>query len=99
MASRRAKIGRSGSYLNAIGGVTRRSAASLATLDGLPKILLSGKVQFAEYLAALDRQGLHGAEAPLEFCVRCAQRRLGIDIELSRQIRGGKQQIANFLEN
>ena len=72
---------------------------SLATLDGLPETLLGGEIQFREYLAALRRQRLHAAKAPLEFCVGRAQCCLGVDIEFARQIGGREQQIADFFEN
>ena len=57
------------------------------------------EIQIRENLAALRRQGLHAAKAPLEFRVRGPQRRLSVDIELAREIRGREQQVADFLED
>ena len=62
-------------------------------------IILLGQVQFGEYLAALDCQALHAAKAPFEFRVGRAQRSFRVDIEFARQVRGGKQEIADLLED
>src|SRR5271155_236650 len=102
MAARCADIGRSASCLNTSSGKPRAAAAtrgSLATLDFLPEPFLRLEVQIRENLAALHRQGFHAAKSPLEFRVRGTQRRLGVDIELARQIGGRKQQITDFFED
>src|ERR1700760_294792 len=108
ISSRRAVIGRSGSYLNvstdAARAATRRCARSfviglLTALDGLPKTLLRRKIQFAKDLAALRGERLHGAEAAFELGVGGSQRRFGIDIEFARQVRRGKQQVTDLFED
>src|ERR1700722_7295836 len=94
MASRFAEIGKSASCLNTSGRAPRATAfgrCSLATLDFLPEPLLRREVQIRKTLAALRRQGFHAAKSPLEFGVRRTQRRLGVHIELARQI-GGREQ-------
>src|SRR6185312_9731275 len=102
MASRREWMGRSASRLNTScaaprAAARRSSGRSLATLDFLPEPLLCVEVQVRENQAALRRQGFHAAKAPLEFRVRRAQSRFGVDIELARQIRGREQQVADLL--
>src|ERR1700722_15388394 len=101
ISSRRADIGRSASCLKIRGARTRAAAgrASIGTFDFLPQRLLRRETQGLEVFTALRGQALHPAEAALELHVGRAQRRLGIDIELAREIRRREQQIADLLEN
>ena len=101
ISSRRAEIGRSASCLKTSCVTLRAPAgrASIGTFDFLPQRLLRRKTQALEVLTALRGQALHPAEAALELHVGRAQRRLGIDIELAREIRSREQQIADLLED
>src|ERR1700722_761470 len=101
ISSRRAEIGRSASCLKTSCARTRAAGgrASIGTFDFLPQRLLRREIQALEVFTALRGQALHPAEAALELRVGRAQRRLGIDIELAREIRRREQQIADLLEN
>src|SRR5260370_42249990 len=100
ISSRRAEIGRSASCLKTSCVTLRAPAgrASIGTFDFLPQRLLRREAQTLEIYTALRGQPLHRSESALELHVGRAQRRLGIDIELAREIRCREQQIADLLE-
>src|ERR1700678_1390138 len=100
MSARRAVIGRSASCLKTNGDSwAGRAGASFGTFDFRPEALLRAEIQARETLIARCGQRLHGAETPLELVVRRAQRRLGVHIELAREIGGREQEVADLLED
>src|SRR5258708_5199936 len=101
ISARRAEIGRSASCLKSSCVTLRAPAgrASIGTFDFLPQRLLRRETQALEVFTALRGQAFHPTESALELHVGRAQGRLGIDIELAREIRRREQQIADLLED
>ena len=96
MSSRRAEIGRSASCLKTSGAAqpraaARRAAAHSPRLTSCQSLSCASRFRSAKISPRCAAKRFHAAKAPLEFGVRRAQRRLGIDIELARQI-GGREQ-------
>src|SRR6056297_3884694 len=67
-----------------------------AHLDFLPERFLGIQVKILETIARFAGRLFHGPEAGLELQICTAQRRIGIDVELARQVGDREQNVTEL---
>jgi competence protein ComEC len=81
----------------ATGAMESAASGGLALLLRNPEHIHLVEREVAQAAAGVSRSALHRVEAPLELVVGAAQRRLGLDAQMAREVRQREERVAQLL--